>query len=89
MTQKGVSMKNIIIYLVLFSCVLTADQDIQDNETIKQEKPSKLERTEQRADYMEKKIEYYNSVVESVKQEEEELKKLKKQSLYDIKKNKN
>ena len=82
-------MKKIIIYLVLFSCVLTADQDIQDNETIKQEKPSKLERTEQRADYMAEKIDYYNSVVESVRQEEEELKKLKKQTYSDIKKNKN
>ena len=82
-------MKKIIIYLVLFSCVLTAEQDIPGNEKIKQDKPSKLERTEQRADYMEKRIEYYNSVVESVKQEEEELKRLKKQSPSDIKKNKN
>ena len=74
---------------MLFSCVLIADQDIQESEIIKQKKPDKLERTEQRADYMAEKIDYYNSVVESVRQEEEELKKLKEQTYSDIKKNKN
>ena len=87
-------MKKIIMFLILFPCMIIADQgtpeDVQNAEVTEQKKKlSKLEKTEQRADYLDEKIEYYKTVVENVRLEEEELKKLKKQSLLDIKKNKN
>ena len=90
--RKGVYMKKIIIFLILLPCILIAAQESetkgQDNEITAQKKPGKVEKVEKRADYMSEKVEYYKSVVESVKFEEEELKRMKKQSLADIKRNK-
>ncbi|MDR2880135.1 MAG: hypothetical protein LBV03_09495 [Fusobacteriales bacterium] len=85
-------MKKKIIFTIVFSCMFTiilgTENNIQNNEITNSKKFSKLERIEQRVDYMEEKINYYRKVIETVKTEEEELKILKKQKLSDIRKNK-